>query len=259
VRQAESPAVAGDPMNLIWVIPARGNMRNIAEAVSGQFAISIQEDGYINPRNTAARIVSAIATTDSEIQEQLVRGILETPTMGSLYEDAPPFITEIVEDPENRIDIWTNEYMQRVASSGLGDLRRQMTSDQRKRFGVLFDPQDKLSLLPDIFEQARCQSTQLAIIDDKETNLVKAREIAASHDVIEKVHFIHLSRGETARLNGFFHVSSLSDVLHALPNFSGRFLVDFNGVLIDSTNHQTELVQIAARAITVYSASNDSS
>lgn len=227
------------------------------EIVSRAFAKSKEQVGYIDPTIVSEEIFSYSQHLPPYTRQRIHEIVRFYPTSDFVYPDVLDFIPRVLTNPTNKVRTWTDDYLDRVASSGIGNLRRTLTYDQRRRFGVLSDRQDKITALAEEFESEE-GNTRFVLVDDREANLHKAFDIARDVGVSDRCEFVFLNRRNTAPLNGFVHTTSFSEYGFGREFENTDFLIDFNGVCIDDKGYQEEREQIVAREVDIFIASERS-
>lgn len=106
--------------------------------------------------------------------ESIERSILRMSTGGFLYEGAQDTIRSLLLSGD-QVMIWTQGHEKgqiwKVAKSGLGSMRRELPSEERKRFSVIVS-RDKIEDLPDLLGKLEDDGVQnVVIVDDKSKNI----------------------------------------------------------------------------------------
>lgn len=221
------------------------------EIVDSAFDKSLEQVGYVDPTIVSEHILFQTSELPRSTKQRIEHIVRFFPTHDYVYPDVYTFIPAVLKEENAKLDIWTDDYLDRIASSGIGQVRRDLDEEQRKRFGIRSDRHDKLSILTDVFNESRHTGMHVVIVDDREENLLKAEEIAEDVGVKETSRFIFLNRRNGKTLNGFFHTDSLDNV-QAISEEPSHWLVDFNGVCIDDRGYTEERRRAIVREIDIY-------
>lgn len=192
---------------------------------------------------------------------QAERAVVRMPTREFLYEGAQETIQHILSSGDH-ITIWTQGDEQgqlwKVASSGLGKLRRTLPRQERKRFSV-FSAQDKIDVLPSLVVQAvERGNDRIIVVDDKAQNIVNAaRQIEmmkALHTLPDNfnVQLVWINQGRTRnQVPEGFTLESFKDIFSTIEDIrelqtistegSTQWLIDFDHTLVDTARAKENL------------------
>jgi len=242
-------------------------MANTLEIIQDIFYEQEREIGYVDPKLASAKIVNAASF--SGIDESFIaRQIHKIPTKEYLYDGAYASLDELLKRGDD-VSIWTDDYVTRVATSGVTSLRTNLPFDLRKRLG-LASGIEKFSLLPQAINDA-CSSDYKSIVfvDNKEGNLSKASALYAgvNNPLKPDAYFMLVDRSKDAPENVVFPqmrtvIPSIVGSMEAYneiqrennqPN-DGKVLwfVDFNEVLVDTPEFKQNLPGSVASVLEKY-------
>lgn len=139
--------------------------------ISDTFERIQREEGFVKP-NLVAHELSPSWIGRGKIK----RTILRHPTEDYLYEGVEDVLRVFLENGDH-ITIWTDDYPQRVITSGLGKLRKELPYKERHRFTVTHG-ENKIPLLGPLFERTRANGIEnVVIIDNSKDNLEQAKNV----------------------------------------------------------------------------------
>lgn len=199
-------------------------------------------DGYVNPFKYAAKVHSNPQDNRNQVLA-LGRKILTLPTREFLYEGTEEALTEFLGRGDS-VSIWTDEYANRVYSSGLL---------KQKKNGIVTPDiaEDKLPLLPALYALANESGAEAVIVvDDGLDELRYAAEVAREVCSLP-VQFVLRAHEETdpfpwgfpARylpLRVIYHTGEMVAVRESVVGSRGRtkLITDFNSTLLHTASYE---------------------
>lgn len=218
-------------------------MRELEAIIDRSFSDSIARNGYIHPAETAEEIVANLHIPQKYTRQLIEHGIRFHPTAEHLYPDVTDFFDTILSDTTNRVDLFTDDYLDRIASSGIGDFRRTLSYADRQRFGVLSDREDKVASLHEGIDITGFD--HFVLVDDREQVLYRAKDLFHTND--HSPQLVYMDRKNRGSSNGFVYAHSFKALPIKLMQSNTHWLIDFNGVCIDDEGYRL------ARQQTVFS------
>lgn len=139
--------------------------------------VARQTHGYLHPSHTLEVLRQDVGDAIGLPYGNLRRAIDRHPTRNFLFPDTTDTLGTFVRAGD-AIQIWTNNTVVRVATSGIGQIRRQFPREERWRLGVAAAENNKVSLLPQLLKTAVEREMPVVIVDDAPKNLAKAADVA---------------------------------------------------------------------------------
>lgn len=227
-------------------------MTNSIEKVRAVFAAQKREDGFVHPHHASTEL-----TQDPEIAGKISREICRHPTEDFWYEGAREALEAIYLNTKDTTTIWTRGWVQHVATSGLGALRRQLPREEQRRLRVAAAT-DKASLLPGLLQGAyENNAGALIVIDDNIDMLRRAADTLSGDTRLPKCFVWRVSSiSPQIQWNSDSPLFSIEYVtpqsVMAIKRFvigeGGRaeWVIDWNGTLIQNSAHERSLISSIA-------------
>lgn len=194
----------------------------------------------------------------------LAHDILRLPTETHVYPGAKETLQQLIGQGD-RVVIWTQgeKHMQlwKVATSGLGEIRRGLPRDQRSEF-TCFTDTDKVTCLPETVQRFRKpEHNQVTIVDDKSENILRLRERVAewqadgTYPADLQVNLVWINQGRTKDTvpegytveqfrQEFATIEDIKD-LAKVPGEPGKNLwfIDYDHTLVHTNGWREEIFQ----------------
>jgi len=153
-------------------MPTKGMIENNTYVASVCDAVK-QDVGYLAP----SRVVLSLGfPPEHPLHPHLRRHMYEHPTKPFLFWGATRVLKQLLKKGD-AVAVWTDEYKERIKSSGLGDLDRH--GDVAFILG-----EAKQQVIPVLFDHARaCGATEMIVIDDQQANLQAVSAYAKKRDL----------------------------------------------------------------------------
>ena len=132
--------------------------------------------GFIDPNHAPTEL-----TQDPNIAGKIAREICRHPTEDFWYEGAREALEAIYLRTNDTRTIWTRGWVQHVATSGLGTLRRQLPREEQRRLRVV-TATDKVSLLPNLLQGAFDNNAGALIVIDDNIDMLRNAAAVLSDD-----------------------------------------------------------------------------
>ncbi len=212
------------------------------EAARGIYIEQKATDGYVNPFKYAAIVYRNLQKQRGEVVA-LGRKMLTLSTRGFLYEGTEEALTEFLERGDD-VSIWTDEYANRVHSSGL--LIKTKNGVITPDIAV-----DKLPLLPALYARANKSGAEAVIVvDDGLDELRFAAEVAKEVCSLP-VQFVLRAHEETdpfpwnfpaqyLPIRVIYHTGEMAKVRESVVGSRGRtkLITDFNSTLLHTASYE---------------------
>ena len=232
------------------------DLAEITKRVEKIYYAVVETIGYAEPSSLASELVAEALQIIHTRRKAIERIMLRYPTRYHLYEGVEEMLLVFLKQ-NDVIRIWTDDYIQKVVTSGLiSGLRRELPRTERHRFHVAHYPDhqpvmDKIPLLPLLFEEARNYGLQtLVIVDNSAKNINQAVRVAQQDGQDLLVHLVSIDhQAPRTYLSPAFefgtiahrtvgHVTKLQDirqeVLLKLNNKKVLWILDFNETLMNT-------------------------
>lgn len=220
-------------------------MHEIDAVVGTVFSDHHESLGYVHPELAAHQIAFELGITNRDLKSKVEKIIFEYPTSPFIHDKALLTIQELICPSDSRaapghIAVWTDDYSVRVASSGIGELRRKLPNEERGRLKAVFHPDNKVSLLPSLAEDAVRKGCQrLIVVDDSLGNLFLAQKALAHVRSQAGFSFVFLSHDTDTKISyedEILKTPSIGDLPLLRDSMAAKSLywaIDFNGPLLN--------------------------
>lgn len=227
----------------------------VESRVSQVFQSVQQERGFIDPLLAA----QALAGPNVSLQQKIAQEILFHPTSDYLYEGSRGILQTFLSYGDH-VTIWTDDYHWRVATSGLADLQKELPQNENYRFSVVHG-EDKMSLLPIVFENVRNHGISDAIIaDNKKENLEQAVRMirSAGRGIHVNLVWINpnapeitlpMSIAPEIPLISMPSVRELANLRSEKGSSPHAMIVDFNHTLVNTPNYLDGVQRVVSQTL----------
>ena len=159
----------------------RSHLQYVSDAVR-------QHCGYEDPRQVGLLLGEHL--DDPSLTPVVERVLYTHETKPYLYPYARQTIETLLQNGDY-VCVWSDDFIRRPASAGLGEIRKQLPNEERKRL-FLKCGKDKFSLIPSLVNFAHEKAIQdIVFIDDKASNLHQANDVLAESALsAPKAHYI---------------------------------------------------------------------
>lgn len=220
-------------------------MQEIVSGIKATYAEEHLRCGYADPLTTADNISKNFGIEDPHTIQALATIIRSYPTKHFLYNGIVEVLNELL-DTGDSITIWTDDFLDRVLSSGIWKFRKDLPDDKKRRLKVISGLNKHEALTAKVIPSLR-EGTfgHVVFVDDKDKNLDEAKMLTTQHDLPMSPHFIRISWDgqsedvmQKSETRVVFDVKSLllereDIVVHAGIDGGIKWLIDFNDALLD--------------------------
>lgn len=242
----------------------------IRSRVSRAVCESRQTHGYLHPSHTLQLLGENVGHEISLPYDNLRRAIDWHPTRDFLFPGAADTLVALIQHGD-AVQIWTNNTLVRVATSGVGKIRHRLPREERWRLGVAFAEDNKISLLPELLKTADDKRMPIVVVDDTPKNLLQAVEVAREIDIHSPMALLlaRMQRNQTShhlldRPHGIITeipqlLAFREEIVTACRRngFAQRvyWLIDFDNTLIDKGAHEQSIEDALSKQV-IFSAGN---
>ena len=215
----------------------------IQPSISAAFSRSREAIGYIAPSFVTTELG---ISSDHPLYSSLRRHIYEHPTNNFLYSGAANVIKKILRSGDP-VAIWTDEYRERLESSGLPALGQQgelfFVTGQRK--------QEQISRLFDLAQKEKVK--EIVVIDDTEGNLHAIHTFGQKQDIPVKLVLVHRKEQRQYEVLPSTLVKNVRKVERAVRRNTEReggktlWVFDFNRTLLNTDAFEKSVMKGAKK------------
>lgn len=211
--------------------------------------------GFIHPNHAPTEL-----TQDPNIAGKIAREICRHPTEDFWYEGAREAVEEIYLHTKDTTTIWTRGWVQYVATSGLGALRRQLPREEQRRLRVAAAT-DKVSLLPKLLQGAYENSADALIVIDDNIDMLRNATAVLSDDTHLPKCFVLRASDISPQIqwdadSPLFSIEYVTpQSVMAIRRFvigdlgRAEWAIDWNGTLMRKSAHEKSLVSTIASIV----------
>jgi hypothetical protein len=216
------------------------------EIVSGIKAIYAKEHlirGYADPLATANAISQNFGIENPHITQALATIIRSYPTKRFLYTGVVETLDVLLETNDS-ITVWTDDFPDRVLSSGIWKFRKDLPDDKKRRLKVVSGLNKHEALAAKVIPSLREGAfSHVVFVDDKDKNLDEAKSLITQLDLQIPANFVRIEWGGQMDRESSDDESNvifdIKDLLKVRQRFAQerdgqiKWLIDFNDALLD--------------------------
>ena len=195
--------------------------------------------GFIDPNHAPTEL-----TQDPNIAGKIAREICRHPTEDFWYEGAREALEAIYLRTNDTTTIWTRGWVQHVATSGLGTLRRQLPREEQRRLRVV-TATDKVSLLPNLLQGAYDNNAGALIVIDDNIDMLPKCFVWRVSDISPQIQW----DADSPLLSiEYITPQSVMAIKRFVIGDLGRadWAIDWNGTLMRKDAYESSLVSTIA-------------
>lgn len=218
-------------------------MSEIVKGIENIFDQQHKLIGYADPVHTAHVIGEKFAISAPEVVDNIAAVIRSYPTKEFLYPGVIDTVDALLQEGDH-ISIWTDDFLDRVLSSGLWNYRLHTIEERRRRLRLISGINKHEALATKVIPSLREGAfSHVVFVDDKDKNLNEAKSLITQLDLQIPANFVRIEWGGKMDRESSDDESNvifdIKDLLKVRQRFAQerdgqiKWLIDFNDALLD--------------------------